>query len=109
MLCCDLISFTLFSTNVFKGLLLSIQCSTHWESNHICLCVISRFSSVSTNFKHLLQMRAARSSNLGITSHLILLTALYAYSIRSSNIWLNSYNDITTLLNVDVVAKVKLR
>ena len=43
------------------------------------------------------------------TSHLIFLIVLYSHSIRFSNIWLHSYNDITTLLNVDVVAKVKLR
>ena len=35
------------------------------------------------------------------TSHLIMLIVLYSHSIRFSNIWLHSYNDITTLLNVD--------
>ena len=37
------------------------------------------------------------------------LIVLYSHSIRFSNIWLHSYNDTTTLLNVDVVAKAKLR
>ena len=32
----------------------------------------------------------------------------YSHSISFSNIWFHSYNDITTILNVEVVAKVKL-
>ena len=39
---------------------------------------------------------------------IVLLIGLYLHSIRFGNIWLNSYNDITTVSNVDVIAKVKL-
>ena len=60
------ISFILFSTNVPSGLVLLSQLSTHCESVHTCFALTVTFNSFCTNLKHLVPMRAANSSSLGM-------------------------------------------